>query len=158
MLPAIYFKFSRVQCERCAREIIANFVTHEERKEIDLIFRNRLSKYKQYYGHLQQYHDVYNQLLKGVVYHHSGLIPILKEIIEILYAKGLIKLLFATETFAVGVNMPAKAVIFNDLEKYDNNGVSFKSAKWVNTMIASKFLRYNQSVNNASLQIKTKKL
>ena len=123
MLPAIYFKFSRVQCERCAREIIANFVTHEERKEIDLIFRNRLSKYKQYYGHLQQYHDVYNQLLKGVVYHHSGLIPILKEIIEILYAKGLIKLLFATETFAVGVNMPAKAVIFNDLEKYDNNGL-----------------------------------
>ena len=44
-------------------------------------------------------------------------------IIEILYAKGLIKLLFATETFAVGVNMPAKTVIFNDLEKYDNNGL-----------------------------------
>ena len=123
MLPAIYFKFSRVQCERCAKDIIVDFVTPEERKEIDLVFRNRLSKYKEYYGHLQQYEDVYKQLLRGVVYHHSGLIPILKEIIEILYARGLIKLLFATETFAVGVNMPAKTVIFNDLKKYDNNGL-----------------------------------
>lgn len=125
MLPAIYFKFSRVQCEKCAREIIGNFVTHEERKEIDLIFRNRLTKYKDFYGHLQQYQDVHAQLLKGVAYHHSGLIPILKEIIEILYAKGLIKILFATETFAVGVNMPAKLVIFNDLEKFDNNGLRY---------------------------------
>jgi superfamily II RNA helicase len=123
MLPAIYFKFSRKQCEQCAQDIIGNFVTHEERKEIDLIFRNKLTKFKDYYGHLQQYNDVYNQLLKGIVYHHSGLIPILKEIIEILYAKGLIKILFATETFAVGVNMPAKTVIFNDLEKFDNNGL-----------------------------------
>ena len=123
MLPAIYFKFSRKQCEKCAQDIIGNFVTHEERKEIDLIFRNKLTKFKDYYGHLQQYNDVYNQLLKGIVYHHSGLIPILKEIIEILYAKGLIKILFATETFAVGVNMPAKTVIFNDLEKFDNNGL-----------------------------------
>lgn len=125
MLPAIYFKFSRVQCERCASDIIMNFVTPEERKEIDLVFRNRMSKYKEYYGHMQQYEDVYKQLLKGVVYHHSGLIPILKEIIEILYARGLIKLLFATETFAVGVNMPAKTVIFNDLQKYDNNGLRY---------------------------------
>lgn len=125
MLPAIYFKFSRVQCERCAKDIIVDFVTPEERKEIDLVFRNRLSKYKEYYGHLQQYEDVYKQLLRGVVYHHSGLIPILKEIIEILYARGLIKLLFATETFAVGVNMPAKTVIFNDLQKYDNNGLRY---------------------------------
>jgi len=125
MLPAIYFKFSRAKCEKCAREIVHSFVTQEERKEIDLVFRNRLSKYKQYYGHMQQYQDVYNQLLKGVVYHHSGLIPILKEIIEILYAKGLIKLLFATETFAVGVNMPAKTVIFNDLQKYDNKGLRY---------------------------------
>ena len=125
MLPAIYFKFSRVQCERCAKDIIVDFVTPEERKEIDLVFRNRLSKYKEYYGHLQQYENVYKQLLRGVVYHHSGLIPILKEIIEILYARGLIKLLFATETFAVGVNMPAKTVIFNDLQKYDNNGLRY---------------------------------
>lgn len=125
MLPAIYFKFSRVQCEKCAKDIIIDFVTPEERKEIDLVFRNRMSKYKEYYGHLQQYEDVYKQLLRGVVYHHSGLIPILKEIIEILYARGLIKLLFATETFAVGVNMPAKTVIFNDLQKYDNNGLRY---------------------------------
>ena len=62
---------------------------------------------------------------KGIAYHHSGLIPILKEVIEILFAKGLIKILFATETFAVGVNMPTKTVIFPKLSKYSNKGFRF---------------------------------
>ena len=54
--------------------------------------------------------------------HHSGLIPIFKEIIEILYSQNLIKILFATETFAVGVNMPTKTAVFTGITKYDNNG------------------------------------
>ena len=65
-------------------------------------------------------HFYKRNLLKGIGIHHSGLLPLLKEIVEILFGKGLIKLLFATETFAVGVNMPAKTVIFTELEKYDN--------------------------------------
>jgi superfamily II RNA helicase len=59
---------------------------------------------------------------RGIAYHHSGLIPILKEIVEIIFGRGLIKVLFATETFAVGVNMPTKTVIFTELEKFDNSG------------------------------------
>ena len=79
LLPAIYFKFSRKKCELCARKIKKNLVTLEERNDIKLIFETQLSKYKKYYGHLQQYNDVYKQLQTGVVYHHSGLIPILKK-------------------------------------------------------------------------------
>jgi superfamily II RNA helicase len=62
---------------------------------------------------------------RGIAYHHSGLVPILKEIIEILFSRGLIKLLFATETFAVGLNMPTKTVLFFGLEKFsdDVNGL-----------------------------------
>ena len=56
---------------------------------------------------------------RGIAFHHSGIIPTLKEIIEILFGKGLIKTLFATETFAVGINMPTKTAVFVDLEKFD---------------------------------------
>ena len=58
-------------------------------------------------------------LLAGLGCHHSGLIPILKEVTELLFQEGLIKVLFATETFAMGVNMPAKTVIFAQMEKWD---------------------------------------
>jgi len=122
LLPAIYFKFSRIKCERISTNFNLTLITMEEQKEIKLIFHSEMEKYKIYYQHLKQYKDVYKQIQTGIAYHHSGLIPILKEIIEILYSRGLIKLLLATETFAVGVNMPAKTVIFDSLQKYDNNG------------------------------------
>lgn len=60
-------------------------------------------------------------LEKGVAYHHSGLLPVFKEIVEILYGKHLVKVLFATETFAVGVNMPTKTVVFTSIEKFSGN-------------------------------------
>ena len=58
-------------------------------------------------------------LKRGVGIHHGGLLPILKEVIEILFQEGLIKCLFATETFSIGINMPAKTVVFTDTRKYD---------------------------------------
>ncbi len=57
-------------------------------------------------------------LQKGVGVHHAGLLPILKETIEILYAKGLIKVLFATTTFSMGLNMPTRTVAFSDIVKF----------------------------------------
>jgi antiviral helicase SKI2 len=58
---------------------------------------------------------------RGIGVHHGGLLPILKEMVEILFGRGLVKILFATETFAMGVNMPAKSVVFNSIRKHDGN-------------------------------------
>jgi superfamily II RNA helicase len=70
-----------------------------------------------------QYHTIYNLLCKGVAFHHSGLLPVLKEIIEILFSKGFVKMLFCTETFAVGLNMPTKTVLFAGFRKFDDEGM-----------------------------------
>lgn len=58
-------------------------------------------------------------LRRGIAVHHGGLLPIIKEMVEILFSKGLVKVLFATETFAMGVNMPARSVVFSGLRKPD---------------------------------------
>ena len=121
--PALFFKFSRKKCEKICKTVRKILLTHDEISLVENTFEHYMKDYKKTYEILPQYQDVYKQLKRGVVYHHSGLIPILKEIIEILYSKGLIKILFATETFAIGVNFPTKTVLFSDLEKYDNNGL-----------------------------------
>ena len=64
---------------------------------------------------------------RGIGIHHGGLLPILKEVIEILFSEGLIKALFATETFALGLNMPARTVVFTSARKFDG-----KDYRWVN--------------------------
>ncbi len=122
-IPALFFKFSRKKCETICRYVRKTLLTVEEQAEVENIFNFQMRDYRKIYEILPQYQDVYKQLKKGVVYHHSGLIPILKEIIEILYSKGLVKILFATETFAIGINMPTKTVIFTDIQKFDNNGM-----------------------------------
>ena len=63
----------------------------------------------------------------GIAYHHAGMLPTLKEVVERLFTSGLIQLLFTTETFAVGINMPACSVVFDSLEKYD--GIEFRYLK-----------------------------
>ena len=60
-------------------------------------------------------------LMRGIGVHHGGLLPIVKEVVEILFSRGLVKVLFATETFAMGVNMPAKSVVFSHIRKHDGN-------------------------------------
>ena len=124
-IPALFFKFSRKKCEEMCKMVRKNLLTFEEVSEVENIFNYYMKDYKKTYEILPQYQDVFYQLKKGAVYHHSGLIPILKEIIEILYSKGLVKILFATETFAIGVNMPTKTVLFSDLEKFDNKGMRY---------------------------------
>ena len=124
-IPALFFKFSRKKCETICKTVRKSLLNFEEIAQVENTFNYYMKDYKKTYEILSQYQDVYSQLKKGVVYHHSGLIPILKEIIEILYSKGLVKILFATETFAIGVNMPTKTVLFSELEKFDNNGLRY---------------------------------
>jgi superfamily II RNA helicase len=81
---------------------------HLHRKELDKV---------------PQYHTIYNLLCRGIAFHHSGLLPVLKEIIEILFSKGFVKILFCTETFAVGLNMPTKTVLFSGFKKFDETGI-----------------------------------
>jgi superfamily II RNA helicase len=121
--PALFFKLSRKKCESVCKMVRKNLLNADELIEIEKTFNYYMREYKSIYEVMPQYQDVYKQVLKGVVYHHSGLIPVLKEIIEILYSKSLIKILFATETFSIGVNMPTKTVLFSDLEKYSNTGM-----------------------------------
>ena len=63
---------------------------------------------------------------RGIGIHHSGLLPILKEVIEILFQEGFLKVLFATETFSIGLNMPAKTVVFTSVRKWDG-----QQLRWV---------------------------
>ena len=120
LVPALFFIFSRKECERLAKSVQRTLVTSEEISEIVKIFDYEMRNHRETYQSSPQYHEVRALVQKGIGYHHSGLVPILKEVVEILFAKGLIKVLFATETFAVGVNMPTKTVIFPKLSKYSN--------------------------------------
>ena len=125
MLPAICYVFSRKQLEVCAKEVTANLLEFDSKipytidRECEQIIR-KLPNYKEYLN-LPEYVEMVQLLRKGVAMHHSGLMPVLREIVEILFAKGYIKLLFATESVAIGLNLPVKTCIFTDIYKHDGN-------------------------------------
>jgi len=127
MLPAICFVLSRKALEQCATEITTKLldddstVPYTVRRECEQIIR-KLPNYQEYLN-LPEYLNMVSLLEKGVAIHHAGIMPILREMVELLFAKGYIKLLFATETFAVGINMPTKTVLFTDSNKFDGNGM-----------------------------------
>jgi len=123
LTPCIFFCFSRKKCEKLARGVSQNLCDQDEISQIHSIIQFNLRKCDNFksYIKLEQYAILIKCLEKGVAFHHSGLLPVFKEIVEILYGKHLIKVLFATETFAVGVNMPTKTVVFTSLEKYTND-------------------------------------
>lgn len=125
-LPSLIFVLSRKRVEEYAAAVQISVLDHEERNEVGKLFDINMSKFGNQYKELGQYEQVRNLLLKGIGIHHSGLIPVLKEVVEILFSKGLIKFLFATETFAIGVNMPTKTVVFTEFEK--PTGTSFQGS------------------------------
>jgi superfamily II RNA helicase len=120
MLPALAFVLSRKGCEQHAAKTEAMLLDSSDSALAERIFDFHLRHHKQSLETLPQYHTLRRLVVKGIAFHHSGVLPLLKEIIEILFTKGLIKLLYCTETFAVGINMPTKTVIFTGLQKYDD--------------------------------------
>ena len=121
LVPVTVFLLNREAVENQAK-VLPNFVEdHIEHSEIKKIWNKYLLKYRHIYEHTQQWSMLFDLVSKGIGIHHSGMIPVLKEIVEILYDKGLIKVLLATETFAMGVNMPTKTVIFTNVTKFDGN-------------------------------------
>jgi superfamily II RNA helicase len=125
MLPAIGFIFSRKQVEQCAKEITTPLLEDDSKipytvkRECDQIIR-RLPNHEEY-TRLPEYTELVSLLEKGIGIHHSGMIPILREIVEICISKNYIKLLFATESFAIGLDCPIKTAIFISMNKFDGN-------------------------------------
>lgn len=117
-LPALYFCFSRLACENNAsRHRNRDLLDENEREQILGLFDTFVTQFELTGDAGAK--RIRELLSHGVCFHHAGILPILKEIIERIFATGLLKLLFTTETFAVGVNMPAATVVFESLEKYD---------------------------------------
>ena len=120
LLPALFFVLSRKDCEKYVQKVESTLITSSEAADVVHIWNFHLRNHKESLEKLPQYHMLRSLVEKGLAYHHSGLVPMLKEIIEILFSKGFIKVLFATETFAVGINMPTKTAVFVGVKKYDD--------------------------------------
>ena len=119
MLPAIYFTFSRKKCdeqmEKCAETL--NLVTRAEQAQIQQFIDEYIAENPHLYGNKH-----IDYLLCGVASHHAGLLPGWKNLVEKLFQQGLIKVVFATETLAAGINMPARSTVISATSKRTDNG------------------------------------
>ena len=128
-LPAICFVFSRKKVESFAKMITVPLFHKDEdepkniARECETILR-RLPNFKEYIE-LPEYTSLVSLLEKGIGIHHSGMIPILREIVELMISKNHIKLLFATESFAIGLDCPIKTAVFTDINKFDGTGMRY---------------------------------
>ncbi|KYO19114.1 helicase SKI2W [Alligator mississippiensis] len=121
-LPVVAFTFSRNRCDEHASMLTtADLTTGAEKSEIHVFFHKCISRLKGTDRQLPQVLHMVELLKRGIGVHHSGILPILKEVVEMLFSRGLVKVLFATETFAMGVNMPARTVVFDSIRKHDGS-------------------------------------
>ena len=119
MLPGIYFIFSRRGCDKAVRDLGSKcLVTNKEQKSI----RARLTEYKKINPEAVRDEVHVDALIRGIASHHAGILPAWKELIEQLFQQGLVKVVFATETLAAGVNMPARSTVISALSKRTENG------------------------------------
>ena len=125
MFPSIFFVFSRKNVEKIASQITTNlFLKDEKDYQIEPVYRNmivkKLNNWKEYME-IPEYKIYLDLLEKGIGIHHAGMLPVFREVIEQLYEQKYIKALIATETFAIGLNMPTRTVVFSSLYKHDGN-------------------------------------
>ena len=123
MFPALCYVFSRKQLEICSHEVSTNLLEFDSKvpytvdRECETLLRERLPNFEEYL-HLPEYVNLVGLLRKGIAIHHAGLMPVMKEMVELLFARGFVKLLFCTETMSVGINLPVKTTIFTDVSKF----------------------------------------
>ncbi|MFT4310376.1 MAG: DEAD/DEAH box helicase [Candidatus Woesearchaeota archaeon] len=127
-LPCVFFVFSRLGTWQCAQEAARKYDL------VDAKQKSAILSYVQQHMHddvkkMKSAQQLKQLLIRGVGVHNAGMLPNLKEIVEHLFGQGLIKVLYATETFAVGINMPARSVCFASLEKYDGRTFRFLNTK-----------------------------
>lgn len=121
MIPAIIFAFSKKEVENLGRTIAKSMELLEkhEQESVVNIFNSTMTVLSEEDRKLPQIQSMSEILKAGVGLHHGGMLPILKELVEILFQLGLVKVLVSTETFSMGVNMPARSVIFSSVQKWD---------------------------------------
>jgi len=126
MLPAVCFILSKRQIAEAAREVNVPLLEDDSKvaytvhRECEQLLRAKLPNFQEYLA-LPEYVDMVKLLERGIAVHHSGVLPVIREIVEMMFERGHIKLLFATETFSVGLNMPIKTVLFTDVKKFDGS-------------------------------------
>ncbi len=122
LLPAIFFIFSRVGCDQAVRQVLragVRLTDAREREEIRRIVDERCRTLLDEDLGVLGYFEWLDGLERGVSAHHAGLLPAFKEVVEELFQKKLVKAVFATETLALGINMPARTVVLDKLEKFN---------------------------------------
>ena len=116
----VAFTLSRNRCDQNAAVLTSlDLTTSMEKSDIHHFIHKCMQRLKGSDRKLPQVLQLTELLKRGIGVHHSGILPILKEVVEMLFQKGWVKLLFATETFAMGVNMPARTVVFDNIRKHD---------------------------------------
>ncbi len=120
LLPAIYFVFSRKDTERVAAELsFVNLVDNRQRRQVLDRAEEYLAKLEPVDRGLEQVQSLERVLRAGIAFHHAGMLPILKVLVEDLFAEGLLPVVVATDTLAMGVNLPAKTVVIGEMTKFD---------------------------------------
>ncbi|XP_058711423.1 superkiller complex protein 2-like, partial [Poecile atricapillus] len=123
LLPAVTFTFSRGRCEEQAAALGSlELLSGAERAQVRHFLTRCLARLRGSDRRLPQVLQLSELLQRGIGVHHGGVLPLLKEVVEMLFSQGLVKVLFATETFAMGVNMLARTVVFDSIRKHDGNG------------------------------------
>lgn len=116
-LPCIYFVFGRRRAEDLAFELRSyNFLENKEKAQIFSLYNSLCERFDLKNEKTAQ--DLYPLIERGIAYHHAGMLPTLKEVVERLFTSRLLKVIFTTETFALGINMPSRSVCFDDLRKF----------------------------------------
>jgi len=136
LFPALYFSFSRKQCDKFASKVNIILNSPLEQNLVEKFVYSRLRLLENNYQNIEQFQIYYPLWIKGIAVHHSGLLPIFKEMVELLCGhknnegnpQPLIKALFATETVAIGINLPFKTILITDLMKFDNHGKRYLKA------------------------------
>jgi superfamily II RNA helicase len=128
LLPVLVFSFSRKDVERLARANESReLLTQPEHEAMRTLQDELLRVYSLDRGFLIG--EIMSMARRGIGFHHAGMLPVHKEVVERMFTSGLIKMLFTTETFALGINMPARTVVFQALRKFDGVGFDYLSTR-----------------------------
>ncbi|MGA8987519.1 DEAD/DEAH box helicase [Aeromicrobium sp.] len=122
LLPAICFVFSRAGCAAAVKQCLdarISLTTPQEQTEIGAVVDATCSHLPDEDLHVLGFYEFRDALVRGVASHHAGMLPTFKECVEVLFSDGLVKIIFATETLALGINMPARSVVIEKLSKWN---------------------------------------